>query len=180
MKILDALVSKIAILFLGFLGVILAFMPLNTIELLSPDNLKNILDSTRGNYLYSLLGIFLFLLCLKALLSGLLFKSDKKNYVITHMNFGDLKISDEAIEGLTQSVISRIVGIRSSKIIVSFRENFVTINIRGQVSPDVNIPSVTSEIQNAVKDTVEAHTGITVNQINVDILSISSPMKSLK
>ena len=82
--------------------------------------------------------------------------------------------------GLVQNSISRIVGIRSSKITVRFIEDIVSINIKGQVSPDINIPAVTMDIQNTVKDTIESHTGISVNQVNVDILSISSPMKSLK
>ena len=180
MKILDALISKIAIIILGVLGVALAFIPLNTVNVLSSDYITGLLENMHGNYVYSLLGILIVLLCVKALFSGITTKEDKKNYVVTPMNFGDLKISDEAIEGLVQNSISRIVGIRSSKITVRFIEDIVSINIKGQVSPDINIPAVTRDIQNTVKDTIESHTGISVNQVNVDILSISSPMKSLK
>lgn len=180
MKILDKLVSKIAVLFLICVSVVFILLPFNIVEIFSSKNIIGFINTIKGNYLYSLGGVIILILGLKSLLSGVFSRAGRQNHIVTHMNFGDLKISDEAIEGLTESTISKIVGIRSTKILVDFMEGYISIKIKGQVAPEVNIPEVTAEIQTSVKDTIEKHTGIPVSQVNVDILSISSPMKSLK
>ena len=180
MKILDKIVSKVAVLFLAMVAIIFILLPFDIIKILSLNNITNFIKSIKGNYLCSIGGVILLIFSIKSLFSGLISNTKKQNHIVTHMNFGDLRISDEAIEGLAQNVITRIIGIRSSTIKVDFVDGFILLNIKGQVAPDVNIPEVTVEIQNQVKDTIEKHTGIPVNQVNVDILSISSPMKSLK
>ena len=180
MHILDKIVSKIAILFLVIVAIIFIFLPFDIIRILSLNNIMNFTKSVKGNYLYSISGVIVLIFSMKSLFSGFISSSKGQNHIVTHMNFGDLKISDEAIEGLAQNVINKIIGIRSSTIKVDFVDGFILLELKGQVAPDVNIPKVTVEIQNQVKDTIEEHTGIPVSQVNVDILSISSPMKSLK
>ena len=180
MKILDKLVSKIAVLFLVCVSVIFILLPFNIIGAFSSNRIMNLVNIIKGNYLYSVLGFLVLILALKSLFSGLFSASKRQNHIVTHMNFGDLKISDEAIEGITESTLSKIVGIRSSRIVVGFNEGYIVLKINGQVAPDVDIPKVTDEIQTKVKDTIEINTGIPVSQVNVYILSISSPMKSLK
>lgn len=180
MKTLDKLISKIALLFSGVLAIILILLPFSSIKFLSTNNITRFINLAKGDYIYSVVALLMLLLFVKALFSGITKGANRKNHIITPMNFGDLKISDEAIEGLTQNVISKIAGIRSSKIIVDFQDGYICIQIKGQVAPEVNIPSITVDIQNGVKETIESHTGIQVSRVNVDILSISSPTKSLK
>lgn len=180
MKTLDKIVSKIAVLFLAIISIIFILLPFDIIKTLSLKNIMNFAESIKGNYLYSVVGVIVLILSIKSLFSGLMSNTKKQNNIVTHLNFGDLRISDEAIEGLTQNVITKIIGIRSSTIKVDFVDGFILLNIKGQVAPDVNIPEVTIEIQNQVKERIEAYTGIPVSQVNVDILSISSPMKSLR
>lgn len=180
MKILDEIISKIAVLFLVCISAVFILLPFNIIENFSSKNIMGFVSIIKGNYLYSIVGIIVLILSLKSLFSGVFGGTNRQNHIVTHMNFGDLKISDQAIEGLTESILSKIIGIRSNRIVVGFKEGYIILKIKGQVAPDVDIPKVTDEIQTKVKDTIEAHTGIPVSQVNVDILSISSPMKSLK
>ncbi len=180
MKILDKLVSKIATLFLAFIAIIFIFLPFDIIRILSLSNITNFISTIEGNYIYSIGAAVVLILSMKSLLSGITGGTSKQNNIVTHMNFGDLKISDQAIEGLTKSVISKIVGIRSEKVIVDFIDGYISLHVKGEVSPEINIPQVTAEIQTQVKDTIESHTGIPVSQVNISILSISSPMKSIK
>ena len=180
MKILDKLISKISTLFLVVVAAIFIILPFDVVGIFSLNNINRAINTIIGNYLYSIGGVIILILSIKSLFSRITKNSNRQNHIVTPMNFGDLRISDEAIEGLTQNVISRIVGIRSSKIAVDFSDGYIFIEIKGQVAPEVNIPSITDEIQNGVKDTVESHTGIQVSRVNVDILSISSATKSLK
>ena len=180
MKILDKLVSKIAVLSIALLAIIFILLPFNIIEILSLDNIMNFVKSVKSNYIYSVVGLLVLLISIKTLFSGIMGSSHRQNNVVTHMNFGDLKISDEAIEGLTQNIISKNVGIRNSEIIVSFLEGYISLQIKGQVAPEIDIPQMTADIQEKIKESIEKYTGIPVSQVNIDILSISSPMKSLK
>lgn len=180
MKILDKVVSKIALLSVAIISIIFILLPLNIIEILSLNNIMNFVKEAKSNYIYSIGGILILFLSVKSLFSGIVGGSNKQNHVVTHMNFGDLKISDEAIEGLTQNVISKNVGIRNSEIRVSFLEGYISLQIKGQVAPEIDIPEMTADIQEKIKESIEKYTGIPVSQVNVDILSISSPMKSLK
>ena len=180
MKILDKLVSKVAVSFLACIAIIFIFLPFDIIRILSLSNIINFLKTIKGNFIYSLGAAFILILSIKSLFSGITGGTSRQNHIVTHMNFGDLKISDQAIEGLTKSVISKIAGIRGEKVIVDFIDGYISLHIKGEVAPDINIPNVTAEIQTQVKDTIEGHTGIPVSQVNVSVLSISSPMKSIK
>lgn len=180
MKFLDKIISKIAVLFLALVSIVFILLPFDAINYLSTNNIINFVQIIKSNYLYSIGAVVILIFSIKALFSELFNNRNRQNHILSHMNFGDLRISDEAIEGLTQNTISKIIGIRSSRIVVGFSDGYIILKIRGEVSPDINIPEVTNQIQNQVKDTIEKHTGIPVSQVNVDILSISSPMKTLK
>ena len=180
MSIFNKFFSKVAIIFLGTVSVIFVFLPFNTISIFSLKSITEYDNIINGNYTYSIIGVILFMLSMISLFSGLKPNLNRSNHIVTYMNFGDLRISDEAIKGLAHNVISKIVGIRDSKIVVDFIEGYVTILIKGQVSPDTNIPEVAKEIQDKVKETIENNTGIEVKQVNVEVVAISSPMKALK
>ncbi|AFS78391.1 hypothetical protein DUF322 [Gottschalkia acidurici 9a] len=180
MSIFNKIFSKVAVLFLGVVSVIFIFLPFNTMSTLSFKSISEYVNIINGNYLYSILGVILFMLSMISLFSGVKTNSNRSSHIVTYMNFGDLRISDEAIKGLTHNIISKIIGIRDSKIIVNFIEGYVIILIKGQVSPDINIPEVAKEIQDKVKETIENNTGIEVKEVNVEVVAISSPMKALK
>ncbi|KNF07400.1 protein of unknown function DUF322 [Gottschalkia purinilytica] len=179
MKIIDRMILTLYTFCLAIISVIFILIPFNVVEELSPNKIKTYVSIMTGNYLYSLIGIVFLLVSLKLLFSGVR-KGDKSKHIMTVMNFGELRISSQAIEGLAHNVISKIIGIRECKIDVFFNNNSISIIIKGQVTPDVNIPEVTAEIQSKVKEHVEQSTGLEVGNVNLEVVSITTAMKVVK
>ncbi|VFU13412.1 conserved hypothetical protein [anaerobic digester metagenome] len=47
------------------------------------------------------------------------------------------------------------------------------IQVRASVTPDVNVPEVSREIQNRIKERILEVTGITVNTVKISVENIS-------
>ena len=88
MKILDKLISKIAVLFLIIVASIFILLPFDGIKILSLNNITRVINTTRGNYLYSIGGVIIFILSIKSLFSGITKGSNRQNHIVTPMNFG--------------------------------------------------------------------------------------------
>lgn len=105
---------------------------------------------------------------------------------------GNIRISDEVIgtiaaiatrdvkgiaglgTSLTSEIAQKFVKKSSSSkgIKISSENDFVTIDISIQVKYGVDIPSTAWEVQDSVKKSVEAMTGLTVEKVNVHIVGI--------
>ena len=113
----------------------------------------------------------------------------------SEVEMGIVKISDEVvavIAGLACSEVKGIVGISSgivggitqilsgkknlSKgVKVNVGENDATIDIFIVVEYGVRIPEVAREVQNSVKKSVEAMTGLSVSAINIFVQNVYLP-----
>lgn len=165
---------------MGAVSIALILLPFNNLDIFSIKDINYYITVVSSNYMYSLIGIILLLLSIKALFSGIRITNKNPKQVITPMNFGDLIISEEAIKGLTYNVISKTIGIRESRIAVNFNEVGLEIFIKGQVSPEINIPEMTKNVQIDVKEIIQKNTGLEVSSVNMEISSISTPVKTLR
>lgn len=156
---------------------VLILFPFN-IKLLNVNNVNYYLSQIKGNYWYSLIGLAFFLVSIRFLVSGA--RRKKRDYVIRHTNFGELRISSATVEGLAHAVTVNQQGLRDIKTDVELLDESVIINIKGQISPDINIPETIVDIQNKVKDHVEKCTGLEVGEVRAEISNIITPSKSVK
>ena len=180
MKALNIIISKMAIIFMGIVSIILIVLPFNNLGIFSISDIGEYMNIINNQYIYSLIGIILLLLSIKGLFSGMRVMPKNPKHIITPMNFGNLIISEEAIKGLTYNVITKTVGIREPKIEVNFNELGLEIFIKGQVSPEINIPEMTRNVQVDVKETIQGNTGLEVSSVNIEVSSISTPVKTLR
>lgn len=92
-------------------------------------------------------------------------------------------VSDEVLKfdgvsrlvgGITESFSKNILGREPSAqgIKVVRDGNDITINIHLIVFYGINIPQVSFDIQNSVKEVVEAYTGLTVTAVNIGVEGI--------
>ncbi len=169
MKVLDEIIKylcTLAVLILSIALIILPFMSYGNRDILY------FYSMIEKNYLLTVVGVIVFLLCAKALVFGS--RKTRTREIISEMRGGDLRITDEAIRGIAESAVVRFMGIREHKIDVKFLENRMVLNIDGAVTHDVNIPEITEQIQDAVTETVESSTGMNVDKVNVKISRFSS------
>jgi uncharacterized alkaline shock family protein YloU len=103
-----------------------------------------------------------------------------KKAVSKYTNIGEVKISLNSIENIALSTVGKFSAVRNVRAFVSKVDDNVSVTIKALVLPDINIPVISNEIQEAVKNAVEESSGIMVSDVRVvieDIYSGTLPVK---
>ncbi len=101
-------------------------------------------------------------------------KANTKHVVLAEGAMGQVKVAISAIENLVEKLVSKIDGVREVTSKMFETQQGVGIDVRASVTPDLNVPAVSDEIQNRVKDRVYEVTGLTVSTVKVSIENISA------
>lgn len=134
--------------------------------------IDNVLISQSASLVMFFIALLFFILSIVFLLSG--FKSSNViKGVSRKTEIGEVRISLESIESIALSATKRVKGIANTKASVTMLEDKVTINVKVEILPDVNIPLATEEMQKEVKNLVESISGITVSEVKVIVDNIS-------
>ncbi|BAF59358.1 MAG: alkaline shock response membrane anchor protein AmaP [Pelotomaculum sp.] len=97
-----------------------------------------------------------------------------RHVVLAESALGQIRVSLQAIENLVEKVVSQIKGVREVKPRMMSVPQGVGIQVRVSVTPDVNVPEISVEIQNRVKERVFAVTGLSVKAVKVSVEDISA------
>ena len=101
-------------------------------------------------------------------------KTKKSSYVVLREGaLGQVNLSLQAIESLVEKVVAQMSGVKEVKPSVMTVPDGIGISIKVAVTPDVNMPQLTEEMQNKVKSRIYEVTGLTINTIKVVIENIS-------
>lgn len=122
------------------------------------------------------------LVSIRFLVSGLTGnkQNNKGTFLIRHTDYGELKISTQTIEGLAQSIANKFTGIKNIKTSVHVIEGIINIHMTGEVTPEINIPETTIQLQNRVKEHVEECTGVEVSEVRVEISNVTLQTRTVK
>jgi uncharacterized alkaline shock family protein YloU len=160
-------------LILIFAAIVLIFVTF------SPDTFDNIAEyistevlTNTGYKAFLVIMELLFLgVSVTFLLSGISDDKDKKS-ISKFTEIGEIKISLNSIENIALTASKRLNGIKESKAYVYKGVEGVTIVVRAVVLSDINIPTLSEDIQVKVKKTVEETSGIKVNEVKVVVDNI--------
>ncbi len=182
MSIFDRIILTITSICLGLLSIVLILFPFERPSILSLDNVNEILAFVKGNYWYSGIGVLLLLASIRFIVISVKRNGEKfkDTYIVQRTDHGEINISSETIVGLVQSVADNFTGVRNIKTKVDILEGQLFIDLKGEVSPEINIPETTKELQDKVKEHVEACTGVNVNEIRVIISNVTTPIRNIK
>ena len=133
----------------------------------------SIASSYYSGIIIAIIALVLLISAISFFVVGLRTNRDKKA-VSKYTNIGEVKISLNSIENIALNVAGKISSIRDVKAFVSKVDDNVSITIKASVLPDVNIPLISSELQESVKSAVEENSGIVVADVKVFIESIYS------
>lgn len=182
MKIFDRLILIIYSIIIAATALVFIVLPFNFPEILSIDLVLNFINNLRGNYIYSLFAAVILIFSIIYLIS--LFKLNKRkssgSYLALRNEYGEIVIYKETIIGLVDSIATKFSGINNIKTNVHFSEGQVHLFLKGQASNEVNIPEISKELQIKVKEHIENTTGSQVDQIKVEIVSVTTPMNRVK
>jgi len=130
-----------------------------------------VLSDVGARVIMFLIALVFFGLSLTFLLSGIRSSKDKRA-VSKYTNIGEIVISLNSIENIVLNASKRLNGIKDSKASVTRMGDGVSIVIKAVVMPDVNIPTLSEDIQLRVKKSVEESTGVNVSDVKVIIENI--------
>ncbi|BBB92915.1 MAG TPA: alkaline shock response membrane anchor protein AmaP [Methylomusa anaerophila] len=174
MGIIDRVILSIYTFLLTFLslGVILL-----SLRLISLDLVWTTLAYIYGHWETALVGAVFFLVSIRLLLSGLRSQKDK-DAIIHHNDMGDIHISLDAVENLVEKVARHIRGVRGVKVQVKVAgQQEIKVHMKVAVSPESNVPTVTSDIQTRVHEYVKNTVGVELADIRIVVETISNEFK---
>jgi len=87
-------------------------------------------------------------------------------------NYGDIRISLETVENLALKAASKERGVKDLKARIRIAESGIDIALRTVVDGESVIPTLTEDIQRAVKEHVEEITGIPVANVSVFVANV--------
>lgn len=182
MNVFDRIIMVIYTFCLAIFSIVLILIPFDKVDFLSESNIMSYIQYSRGNYVYSVVGLAFLLVSMRFFVLAV--RGKKKNsgetYIIKHTDYGEVKISSQTFIGLVESVANKFSGIRSIKPGVNIVEGILTIVIKGEVAPEINIPETSVELQNKVKEHVEGCTGVEVSEVKVEINNVIAPTRDVK
>lgn len=119
-------------------------------------------------------GILAVILILLALyLVVIITRYEPRKFLVYERELGAVRISTDCIKGLIMEVARELPGLEEvSAKITEVDEPKVSLKIK--VFPDYNIPQLSQELQQSVKDYVESTVGVTIQEIEVSVVGISS------
>ncbi|HHY15038.1 MAG TPA: alkaline shock response membrane anchor protein AmaP [Firmicutes bacterium] len=164
MTILDrvflALSAAVLFLFAALLAVTIAGNPA-VINWLQSPNLA--LDASIPALILVLLGVYLVILAVRY---------ERKRYIVYARDLGAVRVSTDCIEGLIMESAREMAGIKDAAVrIVDVEHPKVRLDI--QILPDYNIPQLTEELQEKVKQYVEDTVGVAIQEVEIVVAAIA-------
>ena len=87
---------------------------------------------------------------------------------------GQVQVSVKAIEELVEKTALQMNGIREVKPSIVSTSQDISLKLKGEVTPDQNIPEVSEQLQKLITEKILEVTGVTVTKVEVSIESIGT------
>lgn len=163
------------VLYTFFLTVMFLFFATIMLGWLTPQYLlRDLFYPGRSEIFWSLV-LILILAGIRLFWVGVRRPGEKGRHVIlAESALGQVNISLQAIENLVVKVVGQVNGVKEVKPKIVSDPQGVGVQVRAVVTPDINIPEVSMEIQQRIKERVFEVTGVTVSRVKVFIENIAA------
>ena len=151
------------------------------------NELFGIMDGLIGaeyrNVVLIVLGVIYGFLCLAAVC--VLLKRDgnraERGFItVDSSETGKVRISVSAIEQLVKQAVGAIDGIAEMKISIASDDDAISINVNTVIVSGAHVPTVTLNMQRAIRQYVEMNCGVAVRMVSVNIQSVAVPGEGKK
>ena len=182
MKIIDRLILALYSICIGILSLIIIVIPFNYVGIININDGVNLINGMKGNYIYSLIGLIFFIVSSRFLLSGIIGNRDQKqeSFLVIQNEYGEIVIYAHTIVGLVENIVDGFSGITKIDTNVDLSNGVIYVLMKGEISPEINIPEITKQLQMKVKENLENTTGAQVGEIKVEINNVSAPSRIVK
>jgi len=136
------------------------------------ESLAHSLSTAEGKWATGIVGAAFLVVSLRLLYFA--FRRRQSTQAVVHeTGLGDVRVSMDAVENLVRRVVKQTAGVRDVRARVVPEEAGVSVSLTAAVSPDTNIPELSDEIQNSVKNFVRDVVGINVSQVRIFVENIT-------
>jgi len=130
-----------------------------------------------NRWVMGLLGIILLVVSATLFISSFRTKPSRVS-AVHETSLGSIRITLSALENLVLKSAQSVHGVRDVKPLLTNLPDGLSISLKVQVAPDINIPKVIEELQKTVKEYLNRTAGTTVHEIHVSVTKISWETKS--
>ncbi len=131
------------------------------------------LASPGGRVAVALTSFVLFAVSVRFLYFG--FKRRSHVQTLVHDTaLGQVRITLAAVENLVRRVTRQVKGVRDVRAAVTGQPEGLAVSVRTVVSPDVNIPETSEEIQRTIRRYTKDVVGVEVSDVKVFVENISA------
>ncbi|MGI6175622.1 MAG: alkaline shock response membrane anchor protein AmaP [Christensenellales bacterium] len=179
MKLFDRILLAVYALIILVACVALAFVVFNATP---AENITAAISNiTQAWQLQAAVGIVLALLILASL--RLLFlrgdrRSSERDLILKTTDHGVIRISLFTIDSLAQKHARSVSYVRDVKSQVIIYKETVRIRLKLSLMPETDIPKVTTQLQQSVKEYVEQYAGIFVQEVQIFVEDTSLNLKA--
>ncbi|TCO79191.1 alkaline shock response membrane anchor protein AmaP [Marinisporobacter balticus] len=169
MKLVDRIFLWMYSFFIGIISFLFILVPING-KVYAWTSFY--FEKYRMNAQNIVIPVLFFIVSMRFIFSGIKKQPVKSNSVIKHTEYGEVKISMEAIEGMAHKSAKVVHGLKDIKAIAHQENDGVVIHIKSFAFSDINIPEIATIIQKKVKEHIEQSTGVFVKEVKVTIDNI--------
>ena len=178
MRLLDRILLTIYTLAILLISLFLIIVAAGIIPLTS---IKNYINGIQ--YGWEFAGILLIVsLCFLLISIKLLFSRNKRKTpggtLLKNTELGMIKISVNTLDAVVQKSVRGFQEIKDVKSFIVPEEDGIRVRLNIQLMPDVNIPNVSTSVQNKVKEYVEATAGILVKEVYIYVDNLAVIQRS--
>jgi uncharacterized alkaline shock family protein YloU len=138
--------------------------------------LDQALNDLNQSWLIGISAILLFMIGVYILINNFRAKQVVQTIIKT-TQLGDICISLDAIEALVVKAAGKVPGLREIKPVIKPAQQGIAILIKGTVTAEDSIPQMSLELQDIVRNTVEAIAGVPVIEVRVVIQGITRDLR---
>lgn len=175
MSILDRILLFLLSLAGLVLGVTFALVGANVIS----SDMISALSTTPANVVAIVAGVILVLIALRFLFYRVS-RHQSTDYVAMTGEHGQIRISYDTIRQLANRKGAQMKGAESFDSRIRQGQEGIVILVRMQVLPDVDISSLSRDVQSSVKEYVEHTSGVSVERILVHVTELSQSQRQGK
>ncbi|MGM0471559.1 MAG: alkaline shock response membrane anchor protein AmaP [Bacillota bacterium] len=164
MQIIDRLIIFIFTICLGFLAVVMLG---STAGLIAQANFHSVINQFYGRAEVGIIGVILLFVVIRILYPLFNREQSVANTVVSDNSLGQIRLSLTAIESLIQKAVAQTRGVREVESTLELSEEGLNIFLEVVVTPDINIPEISEELQESVKEYLSRTTGVFVGRIEI-------------
>jgi len=174
MRIFDRVVLAVYTLTLDVFAVIFVLMAFGWRVPL--DIVRTSLENAQGRWLVGLISSFYLAMSLRLIVYA--FRRKYAGQAVVHdTSLGEVRISLDGIENLVRKVARQVQGVREVRGNVQMSPDGLRVSLSIVMSPDISIPSVSSEVQTTVKSYVRNVVGVEVAEVRVQVENITAEVR---